>query len=88
MSDIHKTIEAVWKIESTLLIAGIARVTRDIGIAEELVAGCLNKSMKRLRVSLNFSNTGFPRHLTNHWTRSSMMTSSASSLPPASDPRS
>jgi len=36
MSDIHKTIEAVWKIESTRLIAGIARVTRDIGIAEEL----------------------------------------------------
>ncbi len=36
MSDTHKTIEAVWKIESTRLIAGIARVTRDIGIAEEL----------------------------------------------------
>jgi hypothetical protein len=32
MSDIHRTIEAVWKIESTRLIAGIARVTRDIGI--------------------------------------------------------
>src|SRR6202453_4122284 len=36
MTDIHRTIEAVWKIESTGLIAGIARVTRDIGIAEEL----------------------------------------------------
>ena len=36
MTDIHRTIEAVWKIESTRLIAGIARVTRDIGIAEEL----------------------------------------------------
>jgi len=36
MSDIHKTIEAVWKIESTRLIAAISRVTRDIGIAEEL----------------------------------------------------
>ncbi len=36
MPDIHKTIEAVWKIESTRLIAGIARVTRDIGVAEEL----------------------------------------------------
>jgi hypothetical protein len=30
MSDIHWTIEAVWKIESTRLIAAIARVTRDI----------------------------------------------------------
>jgi RNA polymerase sigma factor (sigma-70 family) len=36
MSDVAKTIEAVWKIESTRLIAAIARVTRDIGIAEEL----------------------------------------------------
>src|SRR5579862_5757989 len=36
MSDVAKTIEAVWKIESTRLIAAISRVTRDIGIAEEL----------------------------------------------------
>jgi RNA polymerase sigma factor (sigma-70 family) len=41
MSDIHKTIEAVWKIESTRLIAAIARVTRDIGIAEELAQDAL-----------------------------------------------
>ena len=30
-----KAIEAVWKIESTRLIAAIARVTHDIGVAEE-----------------------------------------------------
>jgi RNA polymerase sigma factor (sigma-70 family) len=41
MTDVHKTIEAVWKIESTRLIAGIARVTRDIGIAEELAQDAL-----------------------------------------------
>jgi RNA polymerase sigma factor (sigma-70 family) len=41
MSNIHKTIEAVWKIESTRLIAAIARVTRDIGIAEELAQDAL-----------------------------------------------
>ena len=41
MSDIHRTIEAVWKIESTRLIAAIARVTRDIGIAEELAQDAL-----------------------------------------------
>jgi RNA polymerase sigma-70 factor, ECF subfamily len=41
MSDAHKTIEAVWKIESTRLIAAIARVTRDIGIAEELAQDAL-----------------------------------------------
>ena len=36
MSDVNGAIEAVWKIESTRLIAAIARVTRDIGTAEEL----------------------------------------------------
>jgi RNA polymerase sigma factor (sigma-70 family) len=41
MTDTHKAIEAVWKIESTRLIAGIARVTRDIGIAEELAHDAL-----------------------------------------------
>ncbi|HTB97445.1 MAG TPA: RNA polymerase sigma factor [Terracidiphilus sp.] len=41
MSDVAKTIEAVWKIESTRLIAGIARVTHDIGIAEELAQDAL-----------------------------------------------
>lgn len=41
MTDVHKTIEAVWKIESTRLIAAIARVTHDIGIAEELAQDAL-----------------------------------------------
>ena len=41
MTDTHKTIEAVWKIESTRLIAAIARVTHDIGIAEELAQDAL-----------------------------------------------
>ncbi len=36
-----KTIEAVWKIESTRLIAAIARVTHDIGVAEELAQDAL-----------------------------------------------
>ena len=36
-----QAIEAVWKIESTRLIAAIARVTHDIGIAEELAQDAL-----------------------------------------------
>ena len=52
MSDIHKTdirktIEAVWKIEATRLIAGIARVTRDLGIAEELAQDALITALER-----------------------------------------
>lgn len=41
MKDVPKAIEAVWKLESTLLIAAIARVTHDIGIAEELAQDAL-----------------------------------------------
>jgi len=38
---VPKAIEAVWKIESTRLIAAIARLTHDIGIAEELAQDAL-----------------------------------------------
>jgi RNA polymerase sigma-70 factor, ECF subfamily len=47
MTDIHRRIEAVWKIESTRLIAGIARVTRDIGIAEELAQDALVAALEQ-----------------------------------------
>jgi RNA polymerase sigma factor (sigma-70 family) len=47
MSDVHRTIEAVWKVESTRLIAAIARVTRDIGIAEELAHDALVAALER-----------------------------------------
>ena len=47
MSDMDRTIEAVWKIESTRLIAGIARVTRDIGIAEDLAQDALVAALER-----------------------------------------
>jgi RNA polymerase sigma factor (sigma-70 family) len=35
-SDTHRAIEAVWRIESARLIAGLARIVRDVGLAEEL----------------------------------------------------
>ncbi len=47
MSDVSGTIEAVWKIESTRLIAAIARVTRDIGIAEELAQDALVAALEQ-----------------------------------------
>jgi RNA polymerase sigma-70 factor (ECF subfamily) len=47
MKDVPKAIEAVWKIESTRLIAAIARVTRDIGIAEELAQDALVTALER-----------------------------------------
>jgi RNA polymerase sigma-70 factor, ECF subfamily len=47
MSDVHRTIEAVWKIESTRLIAAIAGVTRDVGVAEELAQDTLVTALQR-----------------------------------------
>jgi RNA polymerase sigma factor (sigma-70 family) len=36
MGDVQRTLDGVWRIESARLIAGIARVVRDVGIAEDL----------------------------------------------------
>jgi RNA polymerase sigma factor (sigma-70 family) len=38
---VHRTIEAVWHIESAKLIAGLARMLRDVGLAEELAQDAL-----------------------------------------------
>jgi RNA polymerase sigma-70 factor, ECF subfamily len=40
-TDTHRTIDAVWRIESARLIAGLARMVRDVGIAEELAQDAL-----------------------------------------------
>ena len=37
----HRAIEAVWRIESARLIAGLARIVRDVGQAEELAQDAL-----------------------------------------------
>lgn len=40
-AETHRAILAVWKIESAKLIAGIARIVRDVGLAEELAQDAL-----------------------------------------------
>jgi RNA polymerase sigma factor (sigma-70 family) len=40
-SDAHRAIDAVWRIESARLIAGLARIVGDIGVAEELAQDAL-----------------------------------------------
>jgi RNA polymerase sigma factor (sigma-70 family) len=35
-ADVKRTIEAVWRIESARLIAGLARIVRDVGLAEDM----------------------------------------------------
>ena len=36
MDEVRRTLEGVWRIESARLIAGVARVVRDVGLAEDL----------------------------------------------------
>jgi len=40
-TDTQRTIDAVWRIESARLIAGLARMVRDVGLAEELAQDAL-----------------------------------------------
>jgi RNA polymerase sigma factor (sigma-70 family) len=46
-ADINRTIDAVWRIESPKLIAGLARMTRDVGLAEELAQDALIVALER-----------------------------------------
>ncbi|HEX2207206.1 MAG TPA: RNA polymerase sigma factor [Longimicrobium sp.] len=39
--DVHRAIDAVWRIESAKVIAGLARMTRDVGLAEDLAQDAL-----------------------------------------------
>ena len=46
-SETHRVIEAVWRIESARLIAGLARIVRDVGLAEELAQDALVAALER-----------------------------------------
>ena len=45
--DIQSTIEAVWRIESPRLIAGLARMVRDVGVAEDLAQDALVSALEQ-----------------------------------------
>ena len=46
-TDIHRTIDAVWRIESARLVAGLARLVHDVGLAEELAQDALVAALER-----------------------------------------
>lgn len=45
--DARRTIDAVWRIESSRLIAGLARVVRDVGLAEDLAQDALVAALEQ-----------------------------------------
>jgi RNA polymerase sigma-70 factor, ECF subfamily len=46
-ADIHRAIEAVWRIESAKVIAGLARIVRDVGLAEDLAQDALLAALEQ-----------------------------------------
>jgi len=46
-SETHRTIDAVWRIESARLIAGLARMVRDVGLAEDLAQDALVAALQQ-----------------------------------------
>jgi predicted RNA polymerase sigma factor len=57
-SDAHSVIDAVWRIESARLIAGLARIVRDFGVAEELAQDALAGSLEQWPQSAVPDNAG------------------------------
>ena len=55
-TDIKRTIEAVWRIEAPRLIAGLARIVRDVGVAEELAQDALVAALEQ------WPETGLPNN--------------------------
>ncbi len=55
-AEAHKAIDAVWRIESARLIAGLARIVRDVGLAEELAQDALVAALEQ------WPESGVPRN--------------------------
>lgn len=53
-STIHRTIDGIWRIESARIIAALARMVRDLGLAEDLAQDALIIALER------WPNTGIP----------------------------
>jgi RNA polymerase sigma factor (sigma-70 family) len=55
-SDTHRAIDAVWRIESAKVIAGLVRMVRDIGLAEDLAHDALVAALQQ------WPESGIPRN--------------------------
>jgi len=46
-SEVHRTVDALWRMESPRLIAALARMVRDVGVAEELAQDALVTALQK-----------------------------------------
>ncbi|KAE8764989.1 RNA polymerase sigma factor [Georgenia thermotolerans] len=47
VTETHRTVEAVWRIESGRVIAGLTRIVRDVGLAEDLAQDALVAALEQ-----------------------------------------
>ncbi|MDP9847462.1 RNA polymerase sigma factor (sigma-70 family) [Streptosporangium lutulentum] len=47
MTNVHRTIDALWKLESAKIIAGLTRMVHDVGLAEELAQDALVSALEQ-----------------------------------------
>ena len=55
-TETHRAIDAVWRIEAPRLIAGLARMVRDVGVAEDLAQDALVAALEQ------WPESGVPRN--------------------------
>jgi predicted RNA polymerase sigma factor len=46
VTEAHRAIDAVWRLESARIIAGLARLVNDVGLAEELAQDALVAALR------------------------------------------
>ena len=79
MTEAHEAIRTVWKIESAALIAGLARIVRDLDVAEELAQDALLAALEQWPESGVPVNPGAwlmaaaKHRAVNHWRRNRLL---------------
>jgi RNA polymerase sigma factor (sigma-70 family) len=77
--DVHRTIDTIWRIESPKLIAGLARIVRDLGVAEDLAHDALVAALEQWPSAGIPSNPGAwlmgtaKHRAIDHWRRAKLI---------------
>lgn len=78
-TDTHRAIDAVWRIESARIIAGLTRILRDVGLAEELAQDALVAALQQWPESGVPDNPGAwlmaaaKHRAIDHWRRNKLL---------------
>ncbi|MFB7592469.1 sigma-70 family RNA polymerase sigma factor [Streptomyces sp. NPDC056169] len=51
LPDVHRTVDAAWKLESAKIVAALTRMVRDVGLAEEMAQDALVAALEQWPVS-------------------------------------